>query len=181
MTFKELIAVLDRMDAELKMAFIHINQLKLFFPNENAKHLSVSLNRHVKNGVIGRICRGLYFNPRSRHIPDNPIIAIACIIRDKRDFYLSLESVLSDEKLISQTPSRLTFISKNRSETFFTPYGIIEFTKGKFDLAQMLASGELKKDSNGIYVASVQRALKDAYRHRRSIEVKDSIAIQRHR
>lgn len=128
MKTKELIAVLDRLDNEFKTAFIKINQLALFF-DEDKNHLRVSLNRQVKNGIIIRIARGIYYNPRAKNQPDNLLFNIACRLRDYRDFYLSLESVLSEEGVISQIPNRLTFISQSKSAVFHTPLGIIEFTK----------------------------------------------------
>ncbi|ASM40501.1 type IV toxin-antitoxin system AbiEi family antitoxin [Campylobacter sputorum] len=170
MTIKEMINVLDRLDREFKMPFISINQLSLFFPNEDKKTLRVSLARQVKSGIIVRICRGLYCNPRSKNMPNNMLEGIACLIRDRNEFYLSLESVLSDNGIISQIPNRLTFISKSRSETFHTPYGIIEFCKGK--ISDIFENNEIYLDkSRGIYVAKPNRAIKDAYLHRRSVDL----------
>jgi hypothetical protein len=64
---------------------------------------------------------------------NNLLFNIACRLRDYRDFYLSLETVLSEEGVISQIPNRLTFISQSKSAVFHTPLGIIEFTKGNVD------------------------------------------------
>ncbi|OCS21959.1 hypothetical protein CFVI97532_07100 [Campylobacter fetus subsp. venerealis cfvi97/532] len=172
MTTKELIAVLDRLDSEFKMPFIRVKQLRIFFPNESNEVFRVSLARQVKSGVIEKICRGLYLNPRSRHIPANLLENIACLIRDRREFYLSLESVLSGNGIISQIPNRLTFISKSRSDTINTPYGIIEFSKG--NVKDMIFSSDIYLDNNtGIYTATPERALKDAFLHRRSIDLID--------
>ncbi|WP_086291048.1 type IV toxin-antitoxin system AbiEi family antitoxin [Campylobacter devanensis] len=169
MKTKELIAVLDRLDNEFKTAFIKINQLALFF-DEDKNHLRVSLNRQVKNGIIIRIARGLYYNPRAKNKPNNLLFNIACRLRDYRDFYLSLESVLSEEGVISQIPNRLTFISQSKSAVFHTPFGIIEFTKGNVD--NILFSKDIYFDEyRGVYCANAQRAIKDAILHKRSVDL----------
>lgn len=169
MKTKELITVLDRLDNEFETAFIKINQLALFF-DEDKNHLKVSLNRQVKNGIIIRIARGLYYNPRAKNKPDNLLFNIACRLRDYRDFYLSLETVLSEEGVISQIPNRLTFISQSKSAVFYTPLGIIEFTKGNVD--NILFSKDIYFDEyRGVYCANAQRAIKDAFLHKRSIDL----------
>ncbi len=45
----------------------------------------------------------------------------------RRD-YISLESRLSEESVISQVPSRLTVVTTGKSKLFKTPFGMIEFT-----------------------------------------------------
>ncbi|WP_218837156.1 hypothetical protein, partial [Helicobacter pullorum] len=73
--------------------------------------------------------------------------------------------------LISQIPNRLIFISSSRSQTFHTAYGIIEFVKTSKREFFNKDSGIFYNENRGIFEASVDRAIKDAYRHRRSIDL----------
>lgn len=170
MTRMELISVLDNIDKEFKTSLIRFKQLLLFFPNESKVSIKVSLVRHVKSGLITRVCNGLYFNHRSNFKPKYMMESIASYIRDNKTFYLSLESVLSEDGLISQLPNRLTFISRQRSQIFNTPLGIIEFVKTNskkpFNENEIIFN-----EKRGILEATPKRALKDAYLHRRSINL----------
>ena len=166
----EMLHVLDRLDQNFKIPFIRSNQLKMFFPNEDKIVFLNSLKRSVDCGVLGKVCRGLYYNPRSKHMPEERLFEVAALIRDRETFYLSLESVLSEEGMISQIPFRLTFVSKEKSQVFETPFGTIEFSKGNV--------GNLSKrtdvffnEHRGIYEATSELALKDAYRHKRVIDL----------
>lgn len=171
MTSIQLLKVLDEIDKNLRISVLSAKQLRLFFPNESKSVFSVGLNRQVKNGLLVKLCNGLYFNKRSRHIPPNFLEYVATKIRAKETFYLSLESVLSENGLISQIPNRLTFISSSRSQIFHTPYGIIEFVKTSKKEFFDKKNGVVYNENRGIFEASVERAIKDAYQHRRSIDL----------
>ena len=167
MTQKQLLKMLDDFDKNKIWAF-RLNAIRMYFSNEDEKSIQVALNRHTKNGFITQCARGVYANPRGK----KPLFAteyLVCIIRDKFTFYLSLESVLSEEGLISQIPNRLVFVSKDKSRVFNTPYGILEFvhSKKKDDFLQNCHYDEKR----GIWVASVEQAVKDLYQHRRSVDL----------
>lgn len=86
----------------------------------------------VKKGVVRRLASGIF---ESTLTPPDPTTAIYKIIKKLRGGvlnYISLESQLSHTGNISQIlMDRVTVITKGRSGTFTTPYGVIEFTHTK--------------------------------------------------
>lgn len=171
MDTKALLKRLDFADKKLGRSMFHINELRLLFKDESKESIALALNRHVKAGLITRMCRSIYYNHLCANKPANVLFDFAKKLRDYRDFYLSLEYVLSEEGIISQIPFRYTFISKSRSEVFDTPFGVLEFTKGKYDFDELVIDKEIYLSSEGIYVATGERAKKDAYRHKRAVDL----------
>lgn len=153
----------------LGMWAFKLYHIKMFFINENEKCLQVALNRHCKNGIIAQCSKGVYMNPRTKK-PPFYLEALAGILRDNATFYLSLESRLSEEGLISQIPNRLTFISQGRSQIFKTPCGLIEFVHSQKKAKDFLKSCFFDKDRK-IYIASQEQAIKDIYKHNRSVDL----------
>jgi hypothetical protein len=86
----------------------------------------------VKKGILRRVTTGLY---ESTLTPPESVNAIYKIIKKLRSgvlSYISLESQLSHTGDISQVLiDRVTVVTKGRSGTFSTPYGVIEFTHTK--------------------------------------------------
>lgn len=161
--------MLDFVDKNQVWAF-SINTVYTYFDKESEHSIKISLARHEKNGIVKRVAKGLYINPRAKSLPIFKIETIATMLRDFRTFYLSLESVLSETGIISQIPSILTFVSKEKSNIYNTPYGTIEFvkTKKKFNIYD----GNFYFDKErGIYIANEEQALNDAYRFGRSIDL----------
>ena len=142
-----------------------------YFRYFNRQNVKIFLSRFVKIGLIERLYKGFYANPRSKCRPIYPLEHIASILRHKETFYLSLETLLSEEGLISQIPNRLTFISQGRSQVLKTTYGIIEFvhTSTHFDLSD--ENYFFYNQKRGIYEAKPQRAIDDLYRHNRCIDL----------
>lgn len=168
MTQTQLLEMLDFFDSKHIWAF-NVNNIFMFFFKEDKKSIQVALNRHTKNGIIIQCARGIYANPRGKK-PLFYLEALASVIRDNATFYLSLETLLSESGLISQIPNRMTFISTGRSQTFFTPYGIIEFVHSTRNAKDFLSNCFFDKDRN-IYIANEQQAIDDIYRHNRSIDL----------
>lgn len=168
MTQKDLLKMLDYFDS-LSMWSFSLGHIKMYFKDNDEKSIRVMLNRHCKNGIITQCVRGIYVNPRGKK-PLFYLEALASTIRDNATFYLSLETLLSELGLISQMPNRMTFVSKGRSQTFFTPYGIIEFVHSSRSAQGFLNNCFFDKDRN-IYIASQQQAISDIYRHNRSVDL----------
>lgn len=165
---KELFKMLDFFDSLGLWAF-KLNHIKMFFNKENEKSLQVALNRHCKNGFILQCSKGIYINPRAKK-PLFYLENLAGILRANTTFYLSLESRLSEEGLISQIPNRLTFVSQGRSQIFQTPCGMIEFVHSQKKAKEFLKSCFFDKDRK-IYIASEELAINDIYRHNRSVDL----------
>jgi predicted transcriptional regulator of viral defense system len=92
--------------------------------------LRVAMSRHVKCGIIDRISPGLYQNPFCQP-SEYAIHRLANFLRPDDNFYLSLESVLSESSLISHTPSCTTFVTSGPSYVFETTLGVIQFVHTK--------------------------------------------------
>lgn len=92
----------------------------------------------VNKTLLRRVTKGLY---ESTLTPPDPTRAIFQIINKLRRGvlnYISLESQLSHTGDISQILiDRVTVMTKGRSGTFSTPYGVIEFTHTKRPVNQI--------------------------------------------
>ena len=114
--------------------------------------------RQSRTGLIARIARGIYVNPRARSMPAEPLLALVSIMRPFEFSYLSLESVLSDAGWISQVAQRYTLMSTGRSSVFYTPYGVLEFTH----TSRTASPPQVVFDrSRGIHIATPERAYED--------------------
>lgn len=127
MTQMQLLKKLDEWD-EKGSWVLTMDRFYMYFHNESKESIKKALVRHEQSGLLERICKGIYANPRalSKTRVYNKLAYISNFIRDKGLSYLSLETVLSENNIISQNPNRDTFISKGQSRVFYTPYGIIE-------------------------------------------------------
>ncbi|PWQ92040.1 type IV toxin-antitoxin system AbiEi family antitoxin [Leucothrix pacifica] len=86
----------------------------------------------VKKGVLRRVAKGLYESTLTPPEPESAIYQIIKKLRSGVLNYISLESQLSHTGDISQVLiDRVTVVTKGRSGTFLTPYGVIEFTHTK--------------------------------------------------
>lgn len=171
MTQLELQRALDYIDQQNVWAF-SINLIELLFPNEVKHTIAISLSRHSKSGIITNVCRGVYANPRATCVPPFAAETLSSIIRPGDQSYLSLETVLSESGYLSQMPNRLTFMTTGRSQTFVTPYGIIEYVHSKTDRRNFLNDCEYN-EARGIWVASVKKAAADVKKTHRSIDLVD--------
>lgn len=91
------------------------------------------LSRAVKNGLLVRVCRGVYLFEAPGRPKGRELYHVAGKIRNGDFAYLSQESVLSDLGIISQIPlQRITVMTTGRSGLFpCGPWGAVEFTHTK--------------------------------------------------
>ena len=165
MRANELLQTLDKWDKHGIWAF-DLPRLEMIFSDETSAVLKNSLMRHSRTGLIARITRGIYVNPRARSMPAEPLLALVSIMRPFEFSYLSLESVLSDEGWISQVAQRYTLMSTGRSSVFYTPYGVLEFTH----TSRVANFPEVAFDtSRGIHIATPERAYEDLRHVRRNL------------
>jgi len=115
----------------------------------------------VKKGVLRRVATGIF---ESTLTPPDPSTAIYKIVKKLRGGvlnYISLESQLSYTGDISQVLiDRLTVITKGRSGTFSTPYGIIELTHTKKPIHKIAANLYLDNEIK-MYRAKTVQAIAD--------------------
>ena len=64
----------------------------------------VLLGRAVKNGSLERVCRGYYIYQKTAYPKDLLLFHLAARLRVNYFCYLSLETVLSENGIISQIP-----------------------------------------------------------------------------
>ncbi len=168
MLIKTLIQQLDKWDSHGIWAFTS-STLHRLFP-EQARTRLKALAQHQKAGLITHVARGLYVNPRARSLPGDVLTALVQFLRPWDFKYLSLESALSEAGVISQIPSRLTLMTTGRTQTFATPYGIIEFVhtaQKPEDLRHQVVWDNRK----GFPVATTKRALGDLKHVRRNLDL----------
>jgi hypothetical protein len=173
MTANNLLQMLDKLDKQKVWCF-GMQTINMFFYNESKESIKKSLKRHIKNGLITRVCRGFYTNPRAKSMPVFPICSLARIIRSSDRFYVSYESALSNYNIISQIPFRLTLATSGRTQTYDTPYGVIEFTYSSRVL-QVFKNKECVPDDlyDGLYCAAPKVAVRDAIRANRNVGLID--------
>lgn len=138
----------------------------------NCGQLPVLLSRAVKAGLLHRICKGVYLYPVRDYPMGDLLYHAAARLRATEFNYLSLESVLSDEGVISQIPMNwISLMSSGRSHIVNCgDYGHIEFihtAQRPDDVAR-----ELTYDARRhLWRASVRQALRDMKATRRSLEL----------
>lgn len=145
--------------------------LEHYFPKERTEAFRKTLTSAVKRGVLERVCRGVYVYPPSFNHEIHKLEKIAVVLRMGGYSYLSLESALSEYGVISQLPlNRITAMTTGRSQTYSTPYGVIEFTHTQRDDADILAN-TTKIKGRPLRMASVQMALADLHRVGRNVDL----------
>lgn len=115
----------------------------------------------VKKGVVRRVAHGIF---ESTITPPETSTAIYKVVKKLRSGvlnYISLESQLSHTGDISQVVmDRLTVVTKGRSGSFSTPYGVIEFTHTKKSVAKIAPNLYLDHDI-AMYRAKTEQAIAD--------------------
>jgi hypothetical protein len=161
MRVRALLEALDRWD-RVGIWSYSTQTLALIF-REDPATLKKALTGHVRAGLLTRVARGLYVNPRARALPSDLLTAIVPFLRPWDFSYLSLESALSEAGWISQIPSRLTLMTTGRSQTFATPWGVIEFVHTAREGGR-LTEGVAFDERRRLYVATPPRAWRDLRR-----------------
>ena len=171
MTQMQLLKVLDGWDKQDKWVFI-MRDFYVLFGKESPQIIKDALVRHTKSGLIERICKGVYANPRalSKGRVNDILAYVSNFVREKAFSYLSLETVLSENNVISQIPFRYTFVSRLTSAEFHTPYGTIEYTQTKRNPKDFFKNCYYSKERE-IWVASTKQAIADAYAFNRAVDL----------
>lgn len=148
--------------------------LAAILPDLNNSALNALLGRAHENGIIQRICRGLYLNPRTDYPAGLVLYHAAARLRANEFNYLSLESVLSDAGVISQIPMNwITLMSSGRNYIYDCGlFGHIEFIHTKKDMESI--PSQLQYDPRTrLWRSSVKQAIKDMRLTRRSTDLVD--------
>jgi predicted transcriptional regulator of viral defense system len=149
------------------------------FPDMSVDALRMLLGRALKTGVLRHFCRGLYLYPRAGHQKGFELHHAAARLRERSFCYLSLESVLSEESLISQIPlGWITVVTGGRSGIIpCGVWGSIEYihTKKYFEDIEHDLTYDYRYR---LWRASVRLALKDMRYAKRPTDLIDEEAAR---
>ena len=88
------------------------------FPDFTKENMRMLLSRAAKSGILQRVCKGLYLYPKSGFDSSTVLFKVASRLRANYLNYISLESALSQEGIISQQLlAWLTVMTTGRSGT----------------------------------------------------------------
>lgn len=146
------------------------HDLAKIFSEDSKRSLESGLGRLVKNNLLQHAARGVYvyvLSPRCKG-PDT-LELVARTLRRGAYSYVSLESALSEYGVISQIPTTLTMMTTGRAGEYVTPYGRLEFTHTKRDIADILP--HLVEVGRPLKMASKFAALRDLKRVGRNLHL----------
>jgi len=151
-----------------------LDDLRGALPELSPGALKTLLSRCRKNGLLQRVCRGLYLYPATDYPRGLMLFHAAARLRAGAFNYLSLETVLSDAGVISQIPLNwITLMSSGRGNVIrCQPWGTIEFVhteKKPHILAEQLTYDPRCR----LWRASVALALQDMKDTRRDTDLVD--------
>jgi hypothetical protein len=151
-----------------------ICDLQAILPDKSSTSFRALIGRAEKNGLLKRVCRGLYLYPKVDFPAGLILYHAAARLRAAEFNYISLETALSDAGIISQIPMNwITLMSSGRSYTVDCgSFGHIEFVHTKKNLDKVVM--ELKYDPVcRLWRASASLALRDMALTRRNTDLID--------
>ncbi len=148
--------------------------LHALLPELSSATFKTLLSRAVSNNLLVRISRGLYFYPRVDYPRGLLLFHAAARLRADTFNYISLETVLSDEGVISQVPiNRITLMSAGRTHVIHCgDFGTIEFVHTN-RLPSVIENQLIYDAACHLWRASVPLALRDMRATRRSLDLVD--------
>jgi len=148
--------------------------LKGAMPEQSQGGFKALVCRGVKDGLLKRICRGLYLYPSVEYAGGLVLFHAAARLRADAFNYISLETALSDAGVISQIPMNwVTLMSSGRSHIVNCgEFGRIELVHTKKRPENLI--DQLIYDSRcRLWRASVALAIKDMLATKRSTDLID--------
>ncbi len=175
----ELLNRLKQLELQTQTALFSYNQAKVLFADENEKTMYTALCRHAKNGVIERVCKGVWLNPLSRYAnSDTRLEELALLLRPDHYNYVSMETVLSQASIISQQMfGYLTVMTTGSSKTIKATFGTLEFTHTKRDLIEL--SRHRVPEGHQLPWANIDTAYRDLKRSGRNVNMIDMDMLKR--
>ncbi|WP_462325373.1 type IV toxin-antitoxin system AbiEi family antitoxin [Desulfoplanes sp.] len=151
-----------------------LSDLKAALPALSASAFKTLVSRVEKQGLLQRICRGLYLYPGVDYPAGLVLFHAAARLRAGFFNYLSLESVLSDAGVISQVMMNwITVMSSGRSNCIDCgSWGHIECIHTE-QRPEKLAPHLTYDPRIHLWRASIPQALEDMRRTRRSMDLID--------
>ena len=125
----------------------------------------------VKRGILRRVAKGLFESTLTPPEADTAIYKVIKKLRVGVLSYISLESQLSHTGDISQVLiDRVTVVTKGRSGTFSTPYGVIELTHTKKPMSSISPNLHFDPDIK-MYRATTEQAIADLKHCNRNVHM----------
>jgi hypothetical protein len=148
--------------------------LKGAMPEQSQGGFKALVCRGVKDGLLKRICRGLYLYPSVDYFGGLVLFHAAARLRADAFNYISLETALSDAGVISQIPMNwITLMSSGRSHIVNCgEFGCIEFVHTK-KRPENLTDHLIYDSRCRLWRASVALAIKDMRATKRSTDLID--------
>lgn len=170
---KQLTIVLENL-ANTDHYLFSLRDLSAIMPGYSSTALKALIGRAIRNGLLGRVCRGLYLYPKVDYPAGLVLYHAAAHLRAHEFNYISLESVLSDSGVISQIPMNwITLMSSGRSYiSDCGSFGHIEFIHTKKS-PDSVASQLSYDPPCRLWRASVALALRDMALTRRNTDLVD--------
>jgi hypothetical protein len=155
-----------------------LDDLSSALPDNTRETMQALLGRMVQQGILERVCRGVYLYPDA-YVNDGLLLYhIAARLRAGEFNYLSLESVLSDAGVISQIPvGWITLMSSGRNRIVHCGrFGRIEFIHTQRKAADL--AERLTYDSQiRLWRASVELAIQDMKHTHRNRDLIDWMLV----
>ena len=150
------------------------SDLCALFPGLSDTALKTLLSRAVTDGLLARVCRGIYLYERVDYPRGLVLFHAAARLRADTFNYISLETALSDAGVISQIPINcVTLMSAGRSNTIDCgAWGRIEFVHTRQHPADVAPQLHYDRRCH-LWRASVTQALRDLRITQRSLDLVD--------
>jgi len=155
-----------------------LDDLQGAFPEHSPGAFRALISRAEKDGVLRRVCRGLYLYPGINYTSGLVLYHAAARLRAHEFNYISLESALSDAGVISQIPMNwVTLMTSGRSQILECgDFGTIEFIHTKKQPADLI--DQLTYDIRcHLWRASVALAIRDIKAVQRNLDLIDWEAV----
>ncbi|PLX49402.1 MAG: hypothetical protein C0613_07625 [Desulfobulbaceae bacterium] len=148
--------------------------LKGAMPEQSQGGFKALVSRGVKDGLLKRICRGVYLYPSVDYAGGLVLFHAAARLRADAFNYISLETALCDAGVISQIPMNwITLMSSGRSHIVNCgEFGRIEFVHTK-KRPENLTDHLIYDSRCRLWRASVALAIKDMQATKRSTDLID--------
>lgn len=151
-----------------------LSDFRGLFPDLSKSNFKTTISRATSKKILTKVCRNIY--TYEKNIPQDGLFLfhVAALMRANNFNYISLETTLSENGIISQIPINwISIMSSGRSNIIScSKFGTIEFVHTKQTPIEIMQ--HLFYDSRcGLWKADVELALKDMRRTNRNCDLID--------
>ncbi|MBR6340367.1 MAG: hypothetical protein IKR64_00555 [Treponema sp.] len=164
-------AVLEN-NADKTHFLFNVQDFYSLFPNFTEENLRMLLSRASKNGILERICKGIYLYPKSGYDSSLLLFKVAAKFRADCMNYVSLESVLCETgKISQQLIGWITVMTTGRSGKIKCGrFGTVELIHTSKSMKKLMP--HLRLDARtGLWWADEELALQDMKTAKRNFDL----------